>query len=69
VRTPQLADRWTRLILAALAQLRPASRLVGNYWQRWQAPLPPDAPTPGRVRRGSHLLPHIGTPAIKKDDM
>jgi hypothetical protein len=64
LRTPEQADRWTWLIMAALTQLRLARLLVADHRLPWQPPLQPAAMTPGRVRRGfAHLLPQIGTPA------
>jgi hypothetical protein len=64
LRTPEQADRWTWLILAALTQLRLARTLVADHRLPWQPPLPAAAMTPGRVRRGfGHLLPRIGSPA------
>lgn len=64
IRTPEQADRWTWLILAALTQLRLARNLVGDHRLPWQPPLTPDKMTPGRVRAGfAHLLPRVGTPA------
>jgi hypothetical protein len=64
VRTPEQADRWTWLILAALTQLRLARNLVADHRLPWQPPLATDKMTPGRVRAGfTYLLPHLGTPA------
>lgn len=64
IRTPQQADRWTWLILAALNQLRLARPLVADHRLPWQPPLAADKMTPGRVRAGfGHLLPRIGSPA------
>jgi len=64
LRTPEQADRWTWLILAALTQLRLARSLVADHRLPWQRPQPAGLLTPGRVRRGfGHLLPQIGTPA------
>ena len=63
VRSPQQADRWTWLILAALTQLRLARDHVGDHRLPWQPPLPADQMTPGRVRAGfAHLLPHLNDP-------
>ncbi|MFC7759419.1 hypothetical protein ACFQY4_45115 [Catellatospora bangladeshensis] len=63
-RTPEQADRWTQLILAALTQLRLARPLVADHRLPWQPPLPADRMTPGRVRQGfAQLLHRIGTPA------
>ncbi len=64
IRTPQQADRWTWLILAALTQLRLARDHVADHRLRWQPPLAADKMTPGRVRAGfAYLLPRIGSPA------
>jgi hypothetical protein len=64
LRTPEQADRWTWLILAALTQLRLARGLVADHRLPWQSPQPAGLLTPGRIRRGfGHLLPRIGTPA------
>jgi DDE superfamily endonuclease len=64
VRTPEQADRWTWLILAALTQLRLARTLVADHRLPWQPPLAADKMTPGRVRAGfAYLLPRVGTPA------
>jgi hypothetical protein len=66
IRTPEQADRWTWLILAALTQLRLARPLVADHRLPWQPPLPADKMTPGRVRAGfGHLLPKIGTPTTQ----
>jgi hypothetical protein len=63
-RTPEQADRWTQLVLAALTQLRLARPLVADHRLPWQQPLPANKMTPGRVRQGfGHLLHRIGTPA------
>jgi DDE superfamily endonuclease len=64
VRTPEQADRWTWLILAALTQLRLARSLVADHRLPWQPPLAADKMTPGRVRAGfAQLLPRINNPA------
>jgi hypothetical protein len=64
IRTPEQADRWTWLIIAALTQLRLVRTLVADHRLPWQRPQPATVMTPGRVRRGfGHLLPRIGTPA------
>jgi hypothetical protein len=64
IRTPEQADRWTWLILAALTQLRLARDHVADHRLPWQPPLPTAKMTPGRVRAGfAHLLPRLGTPA------
>jgi hypothetical protein len=61
VRTPEQADRWIWLILAALTQLRLARNLVADHRLPWQPPLAADKMTPGRVRAGfAYLLPHLG---------
>jgi DDE superfamily endonuclease len=63
IRTPEQADRWTRLILAALTQLRLARHLVADHRLPWQPPLAADKMTPGRVRAGfAHLRPRLNNP-------
>ncbi|KOT60422.1 MULTISPECIES: NF041680 family putative transposase [Streptomyces] len=63
-RTPQQADRWTWLVLAAYTQLRLARLLVADQRLPWEKPLPSAQLTPGRVRRRfRHVLATVGTPA------
>ena len=53
VRTPEQADRWARVVIAAHAQLLLARPLAGDLRRPWEKP--PDASrplAPGRVRRG-----------------
>jgi DDE superfamily endonuclease len=52
IRSPQAADRWTWLIVAALTQLRLARPLAQDLRRPWERPLSPDRLTPARVRRG-----------------
>jgi hypothetical protein len=52
LRSPQAADRWTWLIIAAHTQLRLARPLAADLRRPWERPLPPDKLTPARVRRG-----------------
>jgi hypothetical protein len=64
LRTPEQADRWTWLILAAYTQLRLARGLVADMRMPWERPRDPSLLTPSRVRRGfRQLSAHIGTPA------
>ena len=64
VRTPEQADLWTWLIVAAYTQLRLARGLVDDQRMPWERPRDPAQLTPARVRRGFHRLsPTIGTPA------
>ena len=64
LRTPEQADRWTWLIVAAYTQLRLARRLVDDLRRPWERLRPPALLTPARVRRGFRLLrATIGTPA------
>ncbi|MTD59690.1 transposase, partial [Amycolatopsis sp. RM579] len=64
LRTPEAADRWTWLILAAYAQLRLARRLAVDLRRPWEKPAQPDRLTPARVRRGfRNLRPQAGCPA------
>lgn len=64
LRTPEQADRWTWLIVAAYTQLRLARSLVDDLRRPWERPRPPALLSPTRVRRGFRLLrATIGTPA------
>jgi DDE superfamily endonuclease len=65
VRTPEQAERWSWLILAAYTQLRLARTLTDDLRRPWEKPLPAGVlPTPGRVRRGfANLRRVLGTPA------
>jgi hypothetical protein len=64
LRTPEAADRWTWLILAAYTQLRLARRLAVDLRRPWEKPAQPDRLTPARVRRGfRHLRQQAGCPA------
>ena len=62
--TPQQADRWTALVVAALTQLRLARGHVYNLRLPWEQPLDTAKLTPARVRRGfRRLRATLGTPA------
>lgn len=62
--TPEQADRWTWLIVAAYTQLRLARGLVADLRLPWEKPRDPDKLTPARIRRGFRALAAtIGTPA------
>ena len=64
IRSPQAADRWTWLIVAAYTQLRLARALAVDLRRPWERPLPPERLTPARVRRGfRHLRAKITQPA------
>lgn len=65
VRTPEQADRWVRLVMAAYAQLLLARPHTADLRRPWEKPPVPDRPlTPGRVRRGfPNIRRQIGTPA------
>lgn len=64
VRTPDQADRWTWLIIAAYTQLRLARHLTDDLRRPWDPPLDPAKLTPGRVRRGFRRVRRAtGTPA------
>jgi hypothetical protein len=64
IRTPQAADRWTWLIIAAHTQLRLARPLAEDLRRPWEKPAPPGRLTPARVRRGfRNLRANSSTPA------
>lgn len=62
--TPEQADRWTWLVVAAYTQLRLSRGLVADDRLPWEKPLKPALLTPARVRRGFRRLgATIATPA------
>jgi len=65
VRTPEQADRWVRLVMAAYAQLLLARPLAPDLRRPWEKHPDPARPLPpGRVRRGfANIRPLLGTPA------
>ena len=64
LRTPEQADRWSWIILAAYTQLRLARPLVIDLRRPWERPRPRPKLSPVRVRRGfRRLQPHLTTPA------
>ena len=64
VRQPAAADRWTRLVTLAYAQLRLARPLLADQRLPWQRPQPAGRLTPYRARRQFRQLgPALGTPA------
>jgi hypothetical protein len=56
IRSPQAADRWTWLVIAAHTQLRLARPLAADLRRPWEKPAPPGRLTPARVRRGFRNL-------------
>jgi hypothetical protein len=64
LRTPEAADRWSWLILAAYTQLRLARHLATDLRRPWEKPAAPHRLTPARVRRAfRHLRRHTPCPA------
>jgi Transposase DDE domain len=64
VRTPEQADTWTWLIIAAYTQLRLARDLVEDHRLPWERHAKPGKLTPARVRRAfRRTAPTLGTPA------
>jgi hypothetical protein len=66
VRTPEQADRWTWIVVAAHTQIRLARPLVADQRLPWERRRPPATLTPMRVRRGfrslTPLLPPVTRP-------
>jgi hypothetical protein len=56
IRTPEAADRWTWLVIAAHTQLRLARPLAEDLRRPWEKAAPPGRLTPARVRRGFRNL-------------
>jgi len=52
LRSPEAADRWTWIVIAAYAQLHMARPLAADVRMPWQRPCDPGRLTPSRVRRG-----------------
>ncbi|MFI0915590.1 NF041680 family putative transposase [Streptomyces abikoensis] len=52
IRTPEAADRWTWLLVAAHTQLRLVRSLAEDLRRPWEKPAEPEQLTPARVRRG-----------------
>jgi hypothetical protein len=64
LRTPEAANRWTWLIVAAHTQLRLARPLAADLRRPWERPAEPGRLTPARVRRGfRNLRPNLPCPA------
>ena len=65
VRTPDQADRWVRLVMAAFAQLLLARPLAADLRRPWETRPSDNRPlSPGRVRRGfANIRAQLGTPA------
>jgi hypothetical protein len=64
IRTPDAADRWTWLILAAHTQLRLARPLAADLRRPWERPAHPGRLTPARVRRSfRNIRPNTALPA------
>ena len=63
--TPQQADRWSWIVVAAYTELRLARGLVADLHLPWERPCDPEKLTPWRVRRGfRRLRVNLGTPAL-----
>jgi hypothetical protein len=64
IRTPEAADRWTWIIIAAHTQLRLARHHTTDLRRPWERPADPGRLTPARVRRGfRNLRPKLTHPA------
>ncbi|MFG2463824.1 NF041680 family putative transposase [Streptomyces sp. NPDC048523] len=64
LRSPQAADRWTWLVVAAHTQLRLARPLAADLRRPWEKPAGPNRLTPARVHRGfRNLRAKMASPA------
>lgn len=64
LRTPEAADRWTWILIAAHTQLRLARPLAEDLRRPWKKPALPNRLTPARVRRGlRNIRAHLLCPA------
>ncbi len=64
LRSPQAADHWAWLIIAAHTQLRLLREAAADLRHPWERPAQPGRLTPARVRRGfRNLRPHLACPA------
>src|SRR5262249_39543927 len=63
LRSPEAADRWTWLLIAAYTQLRLARGLAADLRRPWEKPAPAHRLPPARVRRAfRNLRPHTACP-------
>ena len=69
VRSPEQADRWARIVMAACAQLLLARPLAADLRRPWEKQPDPVRPlTPGRVRRGfRNIRRGLGTPPVSRN--
>ncbi len=64
VRSPEAADRWTWLVIAAHTQLRLARGLTDDLRRPWERQARHGRLSPARVRRGfRNIRPMVGLPA------
>ncbi|MFE6689446.1 transposase [Streptomyces sp. NPDC057743] len=64
LRTPEAADRWTWIVIAAHTQLRLTREAAADLRRPWEKPAEPARLTPARVRRGfRNICPHLHNPA------
>lgn len=64
LRTPEAADRWTWLVIAAHTQLRLTRESAADLRRPWEKPAEPARLTPARVRRGfRNIRPYLLCPA------
>ncbi|WP_329791471.1 hypothetical protein V1227_06015 [Lentzea sp. DG1S-22] len=67
LRSPEAADRWTWLLLAAYTRLRLARDLTVDLGPREKS-RPAQRPSPSRVRRGfRNLRPQLACPAVSRN--
>ncbi len=64
LRSPEAADRWSWLVIAAYTQLRLARAMAADLRRPWERAVTPQRRTPARVRRGfRYLRAKVASPA------
>lgn len=68
LRTPEAADRWTWLVIAAHTQLRLIREAAADLRRPWEKPAEPAGLTPARVRRSfRNIRPTCTAPPVHRN--